>query len=144
MYSSRALEERKCLGTRKDGRPCQAFAVWGDVRQRCLAHGGRRRIATGSDRPPPCACRAYDWPHRPGGGLCRWPDLPQHSSPTKQGTRTTAGEEWKRDKKLAMRFGIDPDEFRRDPVLAPALEIYSLLSRADGNQSWSTHTHAAE
>ena len=24
-----------------------------------------------------CQCKAYPWPHRPGGGLCRWPDPPQ-------------------------------------------------------------------
>src|SRR5687768_11662348 len=23
-----------------------------------------------------CRCEAYPWPHRPGGGLCRWPDPP--------------------------------------------------------------------
>ena len=32
-----------------------------------------------------------------------------------------------------MRFGLDPDEVRRDPALAPLLEIYSLLSRVDDN-----------
>jgi hypothetical protein len=29
-----------------------------------------------SKRRPKCRCRAYPWPHRPGGGLCRWPDPP--------------------------------------------------------------------
>jgi hypothetical protein len=23
-----------------------------------------------------CLCEAYPWPHRPGGGFCRWPDPP--------------------------------------------------------------------
>jgi hypothetical protein len=23
-----------------------------------------------------CRCEAYPWPHRPAGGLCRWPDPP--------------------------------------------------------------------
>src|SRR6516164_4286955 len=23
-----------------------------------------------------CRCEAYPWPHRPGGGFCRWPDPP--------------------------------------------------------------------
>lgn len=23
-----------------------------------------------------CTCKAYPWPHRPSGGLCRWPDPP--------------------------------------------------------------------
>ncbi len=25
-----------------------------------------------------CRCEAYAWPHRPGGGLCRWPEPPLH------------------------------------------------------------------
>ena len=24
-----------------------------------------------------CRCDAYRWPHRPGGGLCRYPDPPE-------------------------------------------------------------------
>lgn len=27
-------------------------------------------------RRPCCKCGAYPWPHRPGGGLCRYPDPP--------------------------------------------------------------------
>lgn len=27
-------------------------------------------------RRPKCRCEAYPWPHRPGGGLCRYPDPP--------------------------------------------------------------------
>ncbi len=132
MYSSRAREERRCTGIRKDGQPCRAYAAWGDVKQRCPAHGGRRRIATGSDRPPNCRCRAYAWPHRPGGGLCQWPDAPAQRSRTQQGTRSSAGEQRKEDKKLARKFGIHPDELRRDPALAPLLKLYALLSRVGG------------
>ena len=25
---------------------------------------------------PKCRCEAYPWPHRPRGGLCRYPDPP--------------------------------------------------------------------
>jgi hypothetical protein len=24
---------------------------------------------------PPCTCPAYAFPHRPGGGVCQWPDV---------------------------------------------------------------------
>jgi hypothetical protein len=24
----------------------------------------------------PCRCSAYQWPHRPGGGACCWPETP--------------------------------------------------------------------
>jgi len=27
-------------------------------------------------KPAVCRCRAYEFPHRAGGGLCRWPDPP--------------------------------------------------------------------
>jgi hypothetical protein len=100
----------------------------GEVHQRCPRHGGRRRI--GGDGPPNCGCGAYAWPHRLGGGLCRWPDPPEQSSSTKQGTRSAAGKQRKRDKKLAQRFGIDPDELRRDPALSALLRLTALLSRA--------------
>ena len=132
MYSRRALEERGCIGIRKNGKPCRAYAVWGDINLRCAAHGGRRTTDTGRERPPNCSCYAYRWPHRPGGGLCRWPDPPEQSSRTRQGTRSAEGEKWKQDKKLARRFGIDPDELRHDPTLAPLLKIYALLSRTGG------------
>ena len=131
MYSNRALEERRCTGARKDGQPCRAYAAWGDIKQRCPAHGGRRRIAIGSYRHPNCSCSAYKWPHRPGGGLCRWPDSPEQSSRTSQGSRSATGQQWKRDKKLAQRFGIDRDELRRDPALSPLLELYAMLSRLE-------------
>jgi hypothetical protein len=129
VYSRRALQERRCTGMNKNGQPCRAYAAWGDIRQRCPAHGGRRRIARGSDRAPSCGCGAYGWPHRPGGGLCQWPDPPEQSSPTKRGTRSPAGEQWKRDKRLARRFAIDPSELRRDPALAALLRLTALLSR---------------
>jgi len=35
----------------------------------------------------PGECAAYQWPHRPGGGLCRWPDPPLYSRTTPRGKR---------------------------------------------------------
>ncbi len=131
MYSSRALEARRCTGLKSNGQPCRAFACWGDIRQRCPRHGGRRQI--GGDRPPNCNCEAYDWPHRPAGGLCRWPDPPGQRSSTKQGTRSAVGKQRKRHKKLARRFGIDPNDLGRDPTLAPLLEIYAIFNRIGGS-----------
>lgn len=34
-----------------------------------------------------CKCEAYPWPHRPGGGLCRWPDPPLERYQRKPGGR---------------------------------------------------------
>ena len=92
-YSEKALERRRCTATRKDGTRCPGFAAWGDPLQRCGLHGGRR--APGAR--PVCHCAAYNWPHRPGGGLCRWPEEPLFLSTTPAGTH---GE----DRNLRRRF----------------------------------------
>jgi len=36
---------------------------------------------------PVCRCQAYRWPHRPGSGLCRWPEEPRAVCATPLGTR---------------------------------------------------------
>jgi hypothetical protein len=83
MYGIKARERRRCLGVRKDGRPCQGWALWGVPGQRCLNHTEIRPRRVGSERTHaiPCRCEAYLWPHRPGSGFCRWPAPPvAHSS----------------------------------------------------------------
>lgn len=73
---------RCCRATRADGEPCQAWAIWGHPDGLCAAHAG---VAGGPRGWPPlnivhharyelCRCAAYQFPHRPGGGDCRWPD----------------------------------------------------------------------
>jgi hypothetical protein len=97
MYNQEALERRRCTATKKNGEPCQAFALWRTAVQRCAAHTYRKRYPTGHPwrtyrtRYTPCHCVAYQWPHRPGGGLCRWPDLPHRRLLTPAGTH-----EWPR------------------------------------------------
>lgn len=120
-YSAAAIERRRCTGTRKDGQPCQAWAVWDDERQLCAQHAGRGargKRGPNSERRPyrpdqrtkytPCTCIAYAWPHRPGAGLCRWPDPPLYRLTTRPGTRSelarlTRGRAWLRP--LARRRG---------------------------------------
>ncbi len=79
------------------GLPARAFACWDDPEQLCVAHNGRHHRGPiphwSIPRPrsrrcaaPPCQCRAYDWPHRPGGGLCRWPEPPLYRLTTPAGT----------------------------------------------------------
>jgi hypothetical protein len=85
MYSEKAKQRRRCTGRRKDGQPCGCWAVWGDARQLCVNHAGRHHRGPlskakhqYSGRPSvTCRCQAYGFPHRPGAGLCRWPDPPQ-------------------------------------------------------------------
>jgi hypothetical protein len=94
-------------------------------------------------KPRTCSCPAYAWPHRPGGGLCRWPDPPIRRCPTPAGTnrrgiaRARKGRRW-----MFKCWGLNPiadrDEFvRLYPVLrgyrvydlAAARELYRRLKR---------------
>lgn len=83
-YSEQAIELRRCTGTNKDGTPCQAWALWPAPDQCCRKHT-TWAYATGSSKAPVCRCMAYQWPHRPGGGLCRWPEDPKQVSKTPAG-----------------------------------------------------------
>lgn len=94
-YSEKAKSLRKCTGTRKDGRPCKAWATWSDPRQLCVSHAGRHHRGpipkehspSRSARYTPCCCPAYQWPHRPGGGLCEWPQVPEYRCTVPQGSK---------------------------------------------------------
>jgi len=82
-YSSEAAVRRRCTATRRDWTPCRGWAAWGDPSQRCGGHGGRRPAGV---KKPTCSCVAYAWPHRPGGGLCRWPEAPTYRLTPPPGT----------------------------------------------------------
>src|SRR5689334_6798938 len=81
-YSKKAQELRRCKATKANGEPCRAWAMWRDPQGRCMAHAGVERNFNGRCKGPvktqtvACNCAAYAWPHRPGGGFCRWPDPP--------------------------------------------------------------------
>jgi hypothetical protein len=90
-YNQRARELRRCMSLTKAGTPCCGWAVWQDSLQRCGAHGGKRRWRGRESYItvyPPCTCIAYSWPHRPGGGLCRWPDSPKYRCTTPASTHS--------------------------------------------------------
>jgi hypothetical protein len=78
-----AIGIKRCSATTAEGLTCRAPACRGD--DRCHRHGGRRQ------GPKACTCAAYAWPHRPGGGLCRWPEQPAEVSPTKGGVHKPTG-----------------------------------------------------
>lgn len=97
-YSPAAAALRRCKGTTKAGDPCRAWALWKDPEQLCSRHSSLavwrpRKLRVQMPRPKQyarytlCRCDAYAWPHRPGGGPCRWPDLPQYRSRIPSGTR---------------------------------------------------------
>jgi len=92
-YSEKARQLRRCKAKKKDRTPCKAWAVWGDSQQFCAAHGGRTRGKARSGdfyyhrTIAVCTCSAYQFPHRPGGGWCRWPEAPIFKSTIPAGTR---------------------------------------------------------
>jgi len=99
MYTQTAQARRRCTATRRDGQPCGGWALWNDPagRQLCNVHAGHHRgllplrwSAGWGNRPAtryvPCTCEAYAWPHRPGGGLCRWPEEPRYRLTIPAGT----------------------------------------------------------
>ena len=94
-YSAKAAERRRCRAICRDGTPCRGWAIWGHPEGLCSTHAGRTRGRRERRWRPPaharyekCRCEAYAWPHRPGGGFCRWPDPPLGKSPTRPGTHS--------------------------------------------------------
>jgi hypothetical protein len=60
--------------------------------------------------------RAYNWPHRAGGGLCRWPDEPLRRLTTPQGTQSgkaKISEAVRKDSGVKMRGITDSINFDR-------------------------------
>jgi hypothetical protein len=109
-YSSLAIARRRCTATTRAGRPCRAWALWNDPRQLCLVHAGQAHrgpqqgrlwaaLGLWWPRPHasfvPCRCAAYEWPHRPGGGRCRWPEEPDAKHPTPAGTHRAGRLRWR-------------------------------------------------
>lgn len=79
-YSETAIELRKCL---EPG--CNNWALWAAPDQRCRWHT-TWAYSQGKFPAPVCRCGAYQWPHRPGGGLCKWPDVPDEVCSIPAGT----------------------------------------------------------
>lgn len=75
-----------------------------------------------------CRCEAYPWPHRPGGGLCRWPEPPQERwQPKQMRKRRPHGERYiGLRRQLARASGLHPI---RDRALIEAL-MPTVLAKA--------------
>lgn len=66
-----------------------------------------QQMRVNAKRQPKCRCKAYPWPHRPGGGLCRYPDPPTEiyqRKPRKRYAQRWAGLR----KKIARANGLHP------------------------------------
>jgi hypothetical protein len=64
---------------------------------------------------PTCTCLAYRWPHRPGGGLCRWPNPPDATSHTPTGSHAPVGMRPRSAirRRLIRRYGWHPIRDRK-------------------------------
>lgn len=89
-YTEKARMLRRCRASTRSGQPCRNYAVWSDTLHRCGTHGGR--VAGSHTREKtayvPCICAAYPFPHRPGSGLCKWPDVPTRHLKLRPGSHT--------------------------------------------------------
>jgi hypothetical protein len=134
-YSAKAAERRRCRATCRNGSRCQAWAIWGHPDGLCSTHAGctrgprdRRRSwqVTQHAAYEPCRCRAYAWPHRPGGGWCRWPDPPSYESPTPAGTHSWPRLRWPTGGRAAV-LGIGPPPPR---TWSQPVDLASLVRQA--------------
>lgn len=128
-YSKKAKALRRCTATRKDGKPCRAYALWDDLRQLCVQHVGRghkgaqrvwsethhryvQRHMLNTDahaKYKPCTCIAYPFPHRPGGGICQYPDEPIFVRVMRQGKRSLSSRWWTLRDLDGVDLVVNPD-----------------------------------
>lgn len=62
---------------------------WQEINREAREAKAQERAAhkARDQRRPKCLCKAYPWPHRPRGGLCRYPDPPTERWKPKRGYR---------------------------------------------------------
>lgn len=140
-YSANAKARRRCLALTKAGNPCRAWAVWDDPRQLCVNHAGRHHRGKMGSKPkrskrtryPLCRCEAYTFPHRPGGGLCRYPETPLYKLTTPAGTKTR--ESWWGRSGEVVR--VRHEEPREAEELQPSPEL-------DDTANWTREQEIAD
>lgn len=94
-YSEVARALRRCQAITRDGQPCRQYAAWDDPARRCGMHGGRVQGPHIRSKTAyhPCDCIAYPFPHRPGSGVCRWPNPPDYRLKMRPGTHAQSRRE---------------------------------------------------
>lgn len=76
-----------------------------------------------------CRCKAYPWPHRPGGGLCRWPDPPIECYQRKPGSRAYGRRYLGLLRQIARNNGLHPIRDRKaiEELVPNALRLAKQL-----------------
>jgi len=115
-----------------------ALAGWGPLRRywrECNRHDREvavwlraKRKAHDKGRAK-CRCEAYPWPHRPNGGLCRFPEPPQERWQPKPGSRLYKKRYAGLRRQLARANGLHPirDRAAIDALMPQALELAKQL-----------------
>lgn len=80
-------------------------------------------------RRPKCRCEAYPWPHRPGGGFCRTPDLPVERWQPRPGSRLYQKRYVGLRRQIARANGLHPirDRAAIDALMPQALALAKKL-----------------
>lgn len=78
-----------------------------------------------------CRCEAYPWPHRPGGGLCRWPEPPLERWQPKPGGRPYRKRYAGLLRQIARANGLHPirDRAAIETLMSSAVNLAKQLHR---------------
>ena len=89
-----------------------------------------KRKVTDKQRPT-CVCKAYPWPHRPAGGLCKHPDPPTECWERKPASRPYRDRYAGLRRQIARANGLHPirDRAAIDALIPRALELAKELKR---------------
>lgn len=122
VLTEKGRELRRCTANTRFGVQCRAYSVAG--LEVCISHSAWRSRGPGSERPPlrlhrwACRCEAYQWPHRRGSGVCRWPDPPRTPCATPSGTRR------RRDRKILEKTRLkDLHQSSHPPKALPKVPV---------------------
>jgi hypothetical protein len=86
-----------------------------EAQAECARAERKRMLARArSKRRPKCRCLAYPWPHRPGGGSCRWPDPPLETWKGKTSGNKPQGFRYRGlVKVICQQYGLHPVKDRQ-------------------------------
>lgn len=79
-----------------------------------------------------CACEAYPWPHRPGGGFCKWPDPPTERYERKKPSRPYADRHAGLRRQIARANGLHPIRDRKliDSLMPSVIALAKQLKQS--------------
>src|SRR5439155_10764086 len=137
--AEQANYQAEIVGRKREQREVVRIMAELTLRDRKKRERHERRIANGTAAKPrqTCKCAAYPWPHRPGGGNCRYPDPPAEVWKGKAGrhpygtfARVSGGSSTIR-RRIIERYGFHPI-CDRDRIRRWLPKLYAACSRREG------------